>query len=203
MLEFTKLKQNAINLYKKLTVSSCNTMGCFSFFSAYMPTKAVSQDAWTIGMVARSLHEDYDQGLVNFTKTFASEPIVTVEELSEFKRKVLIGIYLLIWSQYNSLTSNLMYQPLIHSIEQALDVRTLQDVDDELLNSSLTALSQYSSYIYEHRSEQLLFTDLNKRLGTTIQVDIETARHMKMQNASSWFEKYSGMFCALGINKMS
>jgi hypothetical protein len=203
MLKFTKLKQDAQDLSLSLTGSYCSQMGCFSFFSSFIPISSDLEDAWTIGMVARCMHSDYDTKLQRFLTCIMDSSEPNFEALLSFKCKVLIGIYLFVWSHYNSVPSNLKYKSLIRLFQHNLGIRSVQDMDEQVFQASLSSLSLYSSFIYEHRLEHSLFDDLNKRLGPTIQADIETARNAQTHGSSSWLEVCSGVLCHLGINKIS
>lgn len=200
MLEFAELKQNAEHLSKKLARSySCN-FGCVGFFSALIPDNSALGDAFTIEMVAKSLNEDNDEKLLSYVKSFTRYSVVSAEEFSEFKRNVLSGIYLLMWSHYNSTFSHYMHRSLVQLFQMDLGVNSPEEMNEDWFNSSLAALSQYCSYLYINKEEQRLYSELNQRLGEAIQADIEMVRNSRKVADSSLYGFYTGLLCTLGIN---
>lgn len=196
MLEFAILKQNAMQLPRKLMRCNAQNMGCMGFFSVMIPNTGSIDDAVTIQMIARGLSDEHDELLLNFVRSFSKYSIVSDREFKDFKSKVLTGIYLLKWSQYNSSVSTFLNKSFIEYMQMDLGINSIQEMDDDLFNSSLDTLSYYCTFVYQNKNNHDFF-NLNKRLGISVQADIETVRQSRFIPDNSWFGAYSGMFCSL------
>ncbi|WP_298626668.1 hypothetical protein [uncultured Legionella sp.] len=202
MLEFAIFKQNAMHLPRYLMRCNAKNMGCMGFFSAILPSTGSIDDALTIQMIANSLSEENDGVLLNYVRAFSKYGIVSDEEFGAFKSKVLVGIYLLMWSHYNSSVSSYLNNSFIKYLQMDLGINSIDEMDDELFKSSLDTLSYYCTFIYQNK-ENNEFSNLNKRLGISIQADIETVRQSRFIPDNSWFGAYSGMFCSLWMTNKS
>jgi hypothetical protein len=77
-------------------------------------------DATAISMVAHSLDETYE--LIQYVKVVKRNPELTLDDFNEFRRKVIIGIYLVKWFQYDSSVSNYLHQSLIDLFRSHLGI---------------------------------------------------------------------------------
>jgi hypothetical protein len=203
MPEFTELQQRAESLSKRLSRNYGFNFGCVGFFSALIPNNTALSDAFTIAMTARSLSEENDEKLLAYVKSFSSYSVVSKNEFNEFKRNVQSGMYLLMWSHYNSTVSHYMHHSLVQLFQTDLGVNSPEEMDIDWFNSSLTAVSQYCSYLYMYKDDLRVYSELNQRLGEAVQADIETVRNSRNATSSSWYDLYNGFICTLGINNRS
>lgn len=86
-------------------------------------------DATTISMLAHSLDETYE--LIQYVKAVKRNPKLTLDDFNEFRRKVIIGIYLVKWFQYDSSVSNYLHQSLIDLFRSHLGIQSLEDMDKD------------------------------------------------------------------------
>ncbi|KTD51148.1 hypothetical protein [Legionella quateirensis] len=203
MLEFAVFKQNAMLLTRKLTRSNSQYLGCMGFFSALIPNSGSLDDSMTIGMIADSFNTDLDDSLLLYVRSFFRHSVVKPEEFIDFKNKVLIGIYILMLSRYSSTVCSYVNKNFIDLLQHDLGISSLSDLTNDLFDQSLTALSQYCSYVYEHRTDKKIYNDLNNRLGTMIQGDIEEVRNSRFIPDDSWYGAYCGMFCSIWMTNKS
>lgn len=203
MPEFAELQLSAESLSKRLTRNYSTNFGCVGFFSVLIPNNTALTDSFTIAMTARSLDEENDEKLLAYVKSFSSYSLVSANEFKEFKRNVLTGMYLLMWSHYNSTVSHYMHHSLVQLFQTDLGVNSLEEMDIDRFNSSLTALSQYCTYLYMYNDDLRVYSELNQRLGEAVQADIETVRNSRSTTSSSWYDLYNGFICTLGINNRS
>lgn len=203
MLEFAVFKQNAMQLTRKLTRSNSQYTGCMGFFSALIPSAGSLDDSITIGRVAHSFDTDLDPQLCLYVSSFYRHALVNSEEFTEFKNKVLIGIYILMLSRYSSTVCYYVNKNFIDLLQRDLGISSLSDISDEVFHQSLTALSQYSSYVYEHRKDDEIYVDLNNRFGPRIQGEIEEVRNSRVIPDDSWYGVYCGMFCSIWMTNKS
>jgi hypothetical protein len=201
MPEFTTFLQNAKNLYKKLTRHFMKQQGCMSFFSALIPNNGALEDACTISKLAYSLEETDDKYLLNYIEKLPKSA-VDHKEIVEFKTKVLIGIYLIKWSYYNSSVVHYLNKPLVEMFQLDLEIQSPIEMDEWMVDASLQALSQYCSFVYENRHKEK-YADLHEQLGSMIQVDIHSVRNLKFAEDSSLYGVYAGIIHTLGMNKVS
>ena len=203
MPEFAIIQQNAKKLSGKLTRHFISNQGCMSFFSAMVPSNSSIEEAITIGMLASTLDEANDKALQNYIEAIPVYSEINFKELEDYKKKVLIGMYLMKWFDYNSSSiSSYLSKPLIEFFQSELEIKSPNEMDEQTIDESLEALSQYCSYIYANRRHQV-FAELNQRLGISIQVDIYQTRNSKFIEDSTWYSLYSGMMSTFGMNKMS
>ncbi|KTD59033.1 hypothetical protein [Legionella shakespearei] len=203
MLEFTELQQSAESLSKRLSRNYGSNFGCVGFFSVLIPNNTALSDSFTIALTARSLSEENDEKLLAYVKSFSRYSVVSTDEFNEFKRNVLSGMYLLMWSHYNSTVSHYMHHSLVQLFQKDLGVNSPEEMDVDWFNSSLTAVSQYCSYLYMYKDDLRVYSELNQRLGEAVQADIETVRNSRVTTNSSWYDLYNGFMCTLGINNRS
>lgn len=198
MLEFTEFQQNAKNMPGKFMRCYSAYQGCLSFFSALMPTTSQLHDIYTISLLASSLNDENDRSLLIYLNSITGPSNMSLKDFNEFKSKILAGIYLLMWSHYNSLVTSYLNRSLIQMFQADLQVNSIESMDRVLFDESLEALSQYCSFIYENRDEKA-YSDLNGRLGTTIQVDIHSLRFPTIDNGNTWGCVCTGFLRTLGI----
>lgn len=203
MPEFADFKQHALDLPRRLMCSNSQSAFCIGFFTSLLPGNRAMQDAQTIKLVADSLRPERDSMLLDYVKTLSNHGIVDNHDFQLFKYKILTGIYLFMWSHYNSIVDNSVYSSLIDLFRHDLGINSPADLSDELFHDSLESLSRYASFIYENRESASIYNDLNLRLGVTIQADIVMARTSKRASVSSWYTMCAGMLCSIGMNNMS
>lgn len=176
--------------------------GCMSFFSVLVPNNSALKDASTISKLAHSLEETDDKHLRSYIEKIPKCFIVDQNDFEEFKKKVLVGIYLIKWSQYSSSVTYYLNKPLVELFQLDLEIQSPIEMDEMMVDTSLQALSQYCSFIYENQHNPI-YADLNQQLGATIQVDIHTIRNLKFTEDTSWYGVYTGLIRTLGMNKVS
>ena len=177
--------------------------GCLNFFSAIVPNNSALEVAATISMLANSLDELNDKNLRSYVERVTQNSNLSVKEFEAFKTKILLGIYFIKWSNYNSTVAYYINKPLIDLFQSDLGIESLTEMDDQMKDESLAALSQYCSYVYENRRKKI-YADLNRSLGPMIQADIHNTRNSKSAENSSWYGVvYTGIMRTLGINNMS
>ncbi|MBL7478990.1 hypothetical protein [Legionella bononiensis] len=203
MLEFAVFKQNAMLLTRKLTRSNSQYLGCMGFFSALIPDTGSLDDSITIGMIANNFNTDLDASLLLYVRSFFCHSVVKPEEFIDFKNKVLIGIYIVMLSRYSSTVCSYVNKNFIDLLQHDLGISSLSDLNNDVFNQSLTALSQYCSYVYEHKTDDKIYTDLNNRLGIKIQGEIEEVRNSRVLPDDSWYGAYCGMFCSIWMTNKS
>ncbi|KTD60661.1 hypothetical protein Lsan_1952 [Legionella santicrucis] len=198
MTQFAIFQQKAKRLAMCLARAYGQHAGCLSFFSILIPDNAAMDDASTISLLARSLDETYD--LLNYVKDVKRDPKLTLDDFNEFRTKVIIGIYLLKWFQYSSIINSYLHQPLIDLFRGHLGVQSLEEINKGFFDSCLSDLSYYCTFVYERREEKT-YSELNTRLGATIQKDIHEAKHLSFYNGSSaLYGIYRGIMGSLGLN---
>ena len=202
MPEFARMMQNARLLSKRLKQSNSLQTGYVSFFSTLIPNGFAIEDALTIEMVAKILSEGNDVSLYAYIQTIDQFAVTTLKNFKDFKGAVLIGIYLLLWSRNNSTVCSYMNKPLIQLFQKDLGVQSPTEMDPILFDSSLAALSKFSSYVYANRKLQRSFADLDQRFGVSIQADIENLRYSRFIKEAPFCDVYEGIRCALGLNKL-
>ncbi|KTD06599.1 hypothetical protein Lgra_2542 [Legionella gratiana] len=196
MTQFAQFQQKAKRLAKCFAGTGQHA-GCLSFFSM-LPDHVAMDDASTISFLAQSLDETYD--LINYVKEVKRDPKLTLDEFNEFRTKVIIGMYLVKWFQYNSIIKSYLHQPLIDLFRSHLGVESLEEIDKRFFDSCLSDLSYYCTFVYEKREEKI-YSELNKRLGVTIQKEIHEAKHLSFHNGSStMYDIYRGIINSLGLN---
>ncbi|KTD78420.1 hypothetical protein [Legionella waltersii] len=199
MLEFAKFQQNALSLSDKLMRRFVSSLGCCSFFYTNSINDERIQDCLLISLVAKSLHKDNDSVLLEYLRSNFLNARVTQRDLAEFKQKTLAGIYILVWSRYSSTISTYLNQSMIELFQRDLEVLSLNDMNSQLSDESLYALSQYCSFAYENQQIKI-YSDLMRHLGESIQVDIYTLRSSKQESSSSFYDVYLGVKRTLGLN---
>ncbi|KTC81797.1 hypothetical protein [Legionella cincinnatiensis] len=198
MTQFAMFQQKAKRLAMCLAKAYGQHAGCLSFFSILIPDNAAMDDASTISLLAQSLDETYD--LLNYVKDVKRDPKLTLDDFDEFRTKVIIGIYLLKWLQYNSIINSYLHQPLIDLFRGHLGVQSLEEINKGFFDSCLSDLSYYCTFVYERREEKT-YSELNTRLGVTIQKDIHEAKHLSFHNdLSALYGIYRGIMGSLGLN---
>ena len=198
MTEFAEFQQNAKQLVTCLARTYRRHVGCLSFFSLFFSNHAAMSDATTISMLADSLDETYE--LIQYVKDVKRDPKLTLDDFNEFRRKVIIGIYLVKWFQYNSSVSNYLHQSLIDLFRNHLGVQSIEEINQDFFNSCLSEFSYYCTFVYERREEKT-YIDLNMRLGATIQKDIHEAKYFSFnRNSSSLYGVCGGILSSLGIS---
>lgn len=212
MLEFAEFQQKAKALPKQfpgITSSELSSLGCMGFFSVLTLDNTAADDAKTISMVAETLSIKNDSALLSYMKTLMPHGQINDLEFNTFKSQVLGGLYLLMWSHYNSTLSAYRNQDIIKHFQSTLAVSSPDDLDSNLHESSLNAFCQYCSFLYankynyyyiEHKGDDGIMTGYNnilKRLGESVQSDTNLLRR-GMRNEGSWYS-YSGIMCTLGI----
>ncbi len=195
---FAEFQQKAKRLATCLARTYGQHVGCLSFFSLFISKHAAMDDATAISMVAHSLDETYE--LIQYVKVVKRNPELTLDDFNEFRRKVIIGIYLVKWFQYDSSVSNYLHQSLIDLFRSHLGIQSLEDMDKDFFNSCLSEFSYYCTFVYERREEKT-YEDLNKRLGATIQKDIHETKYFSFnKNSSSLYGFYKGVMSSLGMS---
>lgn len=198
MLEFSVMIQNAQNLVQKLTRSFVPSVGCFGFFSMVpqMLTSGTVQDAETLSLFATTLASDseaFKKHIANYIK------LSTPFEFEEFQKKILIGMYIYLCSQYNSSISYYLNRHFIALIKKELQISELAHLSQELYSQSLEALSHYCSFIYQNRFNGN-YKVLHERLGSNIQLIIhEIERNTAVEPSLNCF---SGVMYSLGLSNM-
>lgn len=203
--EFAVLQQKALQLSKKIADSYGCQAGCYSFFDQIIPKIIRSNaldDAILIGHMARTLFEENDTLLFEFCSKIECG-VLKIEDLEAFKNKILNGIYLMTWAQYNGVVSTYLNNKLIECIRNDLEIepqiQSFDEVDRNLINSSLSALGVYCSFIFSQQ-ENKLFGQLNKMLGDSIQLKIHMVQHQTKVSEYNWDNIYSGIIGSLGLN---
>lgn len=179
MPEFAVLQQNAKAMPERLDEIDSTRSSLFDLFISCLPniaTQVALKDAEIIGLIAESLERKHSGSLMQFATDSIKPPIKTQQELIAFKKKVLIGIYIKAWSNYNSSLLYYLNKPFIEVLLSDLGVSSINELSAELVDSSLLALSQYSSFIYNMRLDAF-FGPLNEALGVAIQAQINSLRH--------------------------
>lgn len=202
MLEFAKLQKNAKELIKNISPHFMIKQGCMSFFSAIAPNSSAIDDASTISLLASSLDESNDKCLLSYVEEISKYYVVSSKEFEDFKTKALVGIYLIKWSNYNSSVAYYLNKPLVDFFQRDLEIQSPVKMDKRMVDSSLDALSQYCSYVYENRSKPI-YADLNRQLGTTIQVNIHNIKNAKFTDDSSWYGVCAEIVRTLGMDNKS
>ncbi|MCW8410409.1 hypothetical protein OQJ13_15625 [Legionella sp. PATHC035] len=182
MTKFAEFQQNAKQIAACLARTYGQHVGCLGFFSLLIPSHADMNDAATISMLADSLDETYE--LIPYVKLVKKDPQLTLDDFNEFRIKVIIGIYLVKWFQYNSSVSNYLHHSLIELFQSHLGVHSIEEIDRDFYDSCLSDLSYYCTFVYERREEKT-YSDLNKQLGATIQKDIHEAKYFLWDRNSS------------------
>lgn len=205
MPEFAIIQQNAKQLSKRIARSYGEQQGgCYTFFTAIIPSlmnRDAMEDAHTIGLMATSLNDDNDEDLMCYLRTVDKDSDLTSKQFEKYKNKVLIGMYLMIWSQYNALISTHLNSKMIGLFQMDLEIASPTD-DKLLFDSSLSALGLYCCFIYQHRNQNI-YGRLYERLDPNIQANIHTLRTNKQNDNSSWYGICTGILSSLGLNNMS
>lgn len=198
MTPFAEFQQKAKRLATCFARKYGQHVGCFNFFSTYLSNHVAMDDAATISMLAHCLDETYE--LLTYVKVIKRESQLTLDDFNEFRRNVIIGIYLVKWIQYHSSVSNYLHQNLIDIFRNHLGIYSLEDMDKDFFNTCLSELSYYCTFVYERRNEET-YKNLNKKLGATIQKDIHEAKNFTFnKNQSSLYGLYRGIMSSLGMN---
>lgn len=199
MLEFTELLAHAKRMSKKLgpTVGS---VGCIGFFSAVIPqyiNYRACEDAFAIGLLVDSLSPIFDGELRGYlTKKLESGSLTDIQFI-EFKKHAIGGMYLLVWSHYNTSAGTYLNDTLLRELKQGLQLGDPNAMDPELFDKCLRNLAVYCSYVFENK-QQPLFKMLNNSLGESIQSDISILRDRKYHCDSSLFSMYTGIISSFG-----
>jgi len=204
MLEFATIQENAKQLMQQLASTFVRPHGCFGFFTSFIPqmmNSTAMEDARTLKLLASRL--DHDQvELLHFVK---NNTIQTLDfddvQFTEYKREILVGMYVMLWSQYEHSISYYINHGLIEQFQQSLKIKSLDELDGEKFERSLNALSVYCSFIYSKR-EDPVYQVLNSRLGPEIQATIHTVRFSR-DTDNSTAGCFSGIMCSFGLNNMS
>ncbi|MCW8397649.1 hypothetical protein OQJ26_02460 [Legionella sp. PATHC038] len=198
MTKFAEFQQNAKQIATCLARAHGQHVGCLSFFSLLISSHAAMNDAATISMLADSLDETYE--LIPYAKLVKKDPQLTLDDFNEFRRKVIIGIYLVKWFQHNYSVSHYLHHSLIELFRSHLGVQSIEEIDRDFFESCLSELSYYCTFVYERREEKA-YSDLNKQLGATIQKDIHEAKYFSLdRNSSSLYQFCRGIMDSLGKN---
>ncbi len=202
MLEFTSFLRDAKKLSEKVTKLFISKQGCIGFFSALAPNNSAIEDAAVISLLAQCLEKSNDDALKNYIEKIPECSFISHEEFIDFKTRILVGIYLMKWSNYSSTMAYYANKPLIELFQQDLGIQSLEDMDVRIADASLEALSQFCSYVYENRHISH-YADLSKQLGVTIQLDIHKVRKEKCTESSSWCGIYTGIMRTMGMSNLS
>lgn len=200
MLEFADFLQKAKELPNIWARRYSKQQGCVGFFSVIVPPKGVWEDILTINSVVHSLEHGQEDELLNYFKKISDCKDDHLKHFIEFKRRVLFGIYLLMWSHYNNPVSDYLNKQLIELFQEDLEINSPSALEPLLYESCLSALSQYCSFIYHHRYEQKIYENLNSRLGDSIQVDIHVLRQSQSIFDFSWQETFTGLIGSFSLN---
>jgi hypothetical protein len=199
MLEFTELLEHAKRMSKKLgpTVGS---VGCIGFFSAVIPqyiNYRACEDAFAIGLFADSLSKVFDEELKSYlTKRLESGSLTEIQFI-EFKRQAIGGMYLLVWSHYNTSAGIYLNDALLRELKEGLELEDPNAMDPAIFDNCLRNLGIYCSYVFENNKKPI-FNILNNSFGKSIQSDISILRNEKYQCDSSISSVYSGIIRSLG-----
>lgn len=196
-----RISAKCIEINRSIKEAQHTILRMFLFFSVILPNSAAIEDTHTIKLVAYSLDSENDDDLLAYLKGITRYSAVTPKNINEFKKKVLTGIYLMMWSHYSSTVSNLMNSTLVELFQRDLQVSSPQKMSDTLFDSSLEALSQYCSFAYQNRNERI-YDNLIRRLGTTVQADIHTLRLSREKQETSFYDIYKGIMRTLGLNSV-
>lgn len=153
MVTYFELQQKAQALPKALSyrVNCTNTFGCF-FTLPSVFSDASMNHAQLIHLCAKEL-EEYSQP-------------------EDTKCKVLIGIYLVVWSYHNHLMTEWWGSNLVFLLQNHLKVDSPVHLERGLICESLNALSEFCSWVYEERDSKPEKMHLYTCLPVAIQVDI-------------------------------
>lgn len=193
------VQQNAKLLVGRLINYYAKPRGCFGFFSniTHMVNQSALDDAHTLTLMSQRLEHNPTELLLYIQETAQGNQF-TQDDFPPYKDKILLGMYLVLWVQYESSVSYYLNGPLIQLFQKHLGLSTPKDMDQTLFSDSLNALSVYCSFVYNHRTEPG-FKELDQRLGPSIQVTIDATRSSRNPNNSS-FSCISGLLCSLGLD---
>lgn len=201
MLEFAEFQNNATTIVERLEDLDSNQSSFVNFFTSCLPqlsNKFAMEDANTIELVAAGLDKKYNDQLLAFARSSIYPPVQNIEELNIFKTKVLLGIYLKVWSNYKSTVFYYLNQKIIELLQHDLGVRSPLDLDSQLIESSLTALSHFASFVCK-RPDHQVYKSIDDCLGVDIQAQIHSIRSSMLSDKNklstngswTWFDSYS------------
>lgn len=196
MLEFAKLVENASLLSEKLGRCNTKTRSYFGFFSAFVSplisNNLEKKEAETILLVANNLVSANDTSLLTWIEENKGESW-TSTELTDFKLKVLVGAYLLVWTHCEQAFSSYLSNQLLTLLREDLNIYSLEQLKTEFIEQSFNALSVYCSLLFSKPTDPQ-YQGLYKHLGDDIQVDISKAI-VATTNRSSSFGCFTGVLC--------
>lgn len=199
MLEFTELLAHAKRMSKKLGPSA-SSVGCIGFFSAVIPqyiNYRANEDAFAIGLLADTLSLTFDEELKSYLSKRLESGSITDLQFIEFKRRTIGGMYLLVWSHYNTSTGTYLNEAILKELKEGLQLGDPNAMEPDLFDKCLLNLSYYCSYVFE-KKKQALFNSLHDYFGESIHPKINILRDRKYQCDSSLLSVYTGIISSFG-----
>lgn len=197
MSQFDTLQQHARQLPQAFKESFSEEQGCMFFFQFAVPSVDAINDSVVISHLAESLDSEHDDALSAFFQNAHADRLITAEQYLEFKKQILTGMYLLKWSKYTPSVFS-ANNSLITLFQAGLAIKSPTELDEHFIGRCFDALSHYCSFVYANK-HITLYSDLNQRLGISIQTEIHQALHAKEDDGLSWYTVLSGAIETLGI----
>lgn len=204
MPEFTEFQLKAKELSGRLSgifkKPIQSAVGCLTFFQALPPLDLDNDevnDIRTISLVAESLDKKNNLALMYYLQEPKVHSLLTTKEFMEFKTKALVGCYILKWRKYSLETSS-SHKSLLEVFRKDLDIASLSDLTDDYLDSCLETFSEFCRFVFKNK-ENSVYSNLNKRLQDSIQVEIHNARFPTTTATSLLYEALNTGMQAIGI----
>lgn len=174
MLNYAQFSNNAKNLVDRLADSYSKQASFFSTFTACFSQFYITSsmdDAALISLMAETLSNVEDMNLFLFARDDTNYPITEINELNEYKKQILIGIYLKVWSKHKYSLLSFTKSHFAKLLESDLDITKL-NLGVEVINNAIDALSQYISYIFSNKDDNESYKKLVEQLGVAIQAEL-------------------------------
>ena len=195
MPEFAELHKATQQLGQEVKDHILSSSACSRFFLKFtFDDKTVIADARFISTVAHLIIQHENVLCSSFQRSKKDIGIRSIDEFIEYKKRILIGCYILKWYQYrNSVLPNSRY--LMDCFRQILGVETVNELGEEV-NNSLDCFSDFCSIIGDKalKNEEGGVIYLDRKIQESIQ---ETRHYYNSCGINQVYMTVEGMIGSL------
>ncbi|ASQ45424.1 hypothetical protein [Legionella clemsonensis] len=186
---YEDLQHNAKNLTVLLTHALGKQVTYGGLFCTCLPSLTNQQlfnDADLIQQIAECL--DFYRGITSAGKAITPHT----------RYLVLVGIYLYVWYQYDSLLQSYLNKPLLKLFQQHLGITSLNELKPEFYKACLEELDDFCNWVYEKSNQYQQTYKLFQAFPTNMQGNLHTQKE-QITASLSWDNLFSGLMTRIGI----
>ncbi|CEK11230.1 hypothetical protein [Legionella hackeliae] len=188
---YEDLQRDAKNFTALLTHALTKRATYGNLFFTCLPSPIANQqlfdDANLIQQTAECL--DFYAGVTHSGRTIDSN----------VKHQVLIGIYVYVWYQYDSLVQSYLNKPLLKLFQDHLGVSSLEQFEPDYYRSCLDELDDFCNWVFEKREQYQQTNKLFQIFPTNMQGSLHVQKNAP---GLSWGTLFSGLMTKVGIKSL-